>query len=316
RVLRLALFGGGGARLGALLGRGRPPRPELSPGVTIMAGCACGFVRAVLAFLLAPALVTLLVAPARGRGGRGHGDWGAAELLPPLPPREDAALVARFVTNVCDWGALATISTQEGVRGRPFADVLSLSDGPPGKGSGVPYFYLSPLQQSVGNLQENPYATLTMSLAETSFCRKYGFDPQSPLCAHIILSGTVIKVSETEMDVAKNSLFIRHPEMKTWPSSHNWFFAKLNITNIWVLDYFGGPKIVTPAEYYNATFQLGTPSALICLLTLPMFSNAMITVATAADQCFVPAVLAKVYQRHIWRGEAAYGEFNLMHEIS
>ncbi|XP_057584990.1 protein CREG1 isoform X2 [Hippopotamus amphibius kiboko] len=223
-----------------------------------MAGCARGSARVALAFLLAPALVALLVAPARGRGGRGHGDWGAVKLLPllpPLPPREDAALVARFVTNVCDWGALATVATQEGVRGRPFADVLSLSDGLPGKGSGVPYFYLSPLQQSVANLKENPYATLTMSLAETSFCRKYGFDPQSPLCAHIILSGTVIKVSEAEMDVAKNSLFIRHPEMKTWPSSHNWFFAKLNITNIWVLDYFGGPKIVTPEEYYNATFQ-------------------------------------------------------------
>lgn len=115
-----------------------------------MAGCARGSARAVLAFLLAPALVALLVAPARGRGGRGHGDWGAAELL---PPRENAALVARFVTNVCDWGALATISTQEGVRGRPFADVLSLSDGPPAKGSGVPYFYLSPMQQSVGNLK-------------------------------------------------------------------------------------------------------------------------------------------------------------------
>ncbi|XP_058557599.1 protein CREG1 isoform X1 [Neofelis nebulosa] len=220
-----------------------------------MAGRARGSARALLAALLAPALVALLVAPARGRGGRGHGDWDAAAALPPLPPREDAARVARFVTNVCDWGALATLSTDQAVRGWAFADVLSLSDGPPGAGSGVPYFYLSPLQQSVGNLQENPHATLTMSLAQTNFCRKQGFDPQSPLCAHIILSGTVTKVNESEMDFAKQSLFVRHPEMKTWPSSHNWFFAKLNITNIWVLDYFGGPKIVTPEEYYNVTFQ-------------------------------------------------------------
>lgn len=64
-----------------------------------------------------------------------------------------------------------------------------------------------------------------------------------------------LQVNQTETGFAKHSLFVRHPEMKTWPSSHNWFFAKLNITNIWVLDYFGGPKIVTPEEYYNVTFQ-------------------------------------------------------------
>lgn len=62
-------------------------------------------------------------------------------------------------------------------------------------------------------------------------------------------------MNETERDIAKRSLFIRHPEMETWPSGHDWFFAKLNITNIWLLDYFGGPKIVTPEEYYNVTFQ-------------------------------------------------------------
>ncbi|KAM5293589.1 protein CREG1 isoform 2-T2 [Glossophaga mutica] len=214
-----------------------------------------GSARPLLAALLAPVLVALLVAPARGRGGRGHGDWDADGLLPPLPPREDAARVARFVTHFSDWGALATISTQEGVRGLPFADVLSLSDGLPGKGSGVPYFYLSPLQQLAGDLQANPYATLTMSLAQTDFCRKHGYDPQSPLCAHVILAGTVTKVNETERDVAKQALFTRHPEMTSWPSSHDWFFAKLDITNIWVLDYFGGPKTVTPEEYYNVTFQ-------------------------------------------------------------
>ncbi|XP_008049646.1 protein CREG1 [Carlito syrichta] len=111
------------------------------------------------------------------------------------------------------------------------------------------------MQLSAQNLQKNPDATLTVSLAQTDFCRKHGFDPQSPLCAHIILSGTVAKVNGTEVDFAKNALFTRHPDMKTWPSSHNWFFAKLNITNIWVLDYFGGPKIVTPEEYYNVTLQ-------------------------------------------------------------
>ncbi|XP_006147097.1 protein CREG1 [Tupaia chinensis] len=115
--------------------------------------------------------------------------------------------------------------------------------------------YLSPMQVLVSDLQESAYATLTLSLAQTDFCRKHGFDPQSPLCAHIMLSGTVTKVGEAETDFAKQSLFIRHPEMKTWPSSHQWFIAKLNITNIWVLDYFGGPKIVTPAEYYNVTVQ-------------------------------------------------------------
>ena len=34
-----------------------------------------------------------------------------------------------------------------------------------------------------------------MSLAQTDFCRKHGYDPQSPLCAHIILAGTVTKVN-------------------------------------------------------------------------------------------------------------------------
>ncbi|XP_060053939.1 protein CREG1 isoform X3 [Erinaceus europaeus] len=161
-------------------------------------------------------LLALLGLQAEARGGRGHGEWDTGDVkLPPLPPREDAARVARFVTHVSGWGALATISANPAVRGRPFVDVLSLSDGPPGSGSGVPYFYLSPLMQTVQDLQ----------------------------------------VNETELDFAKTSLFTRHPAMKTWPSSHNWFFAKLNITNIWVVDYFGGAKVVTPEEYYNVTFH-------------------------------------------------------------
>lgn len=43
-------------------------------------------------------------------------------------------------------------------------------------------------------VQVNPQASLSMSLAQTDYCKQLGFDPQSPLCAHIILSGSVIQV--------------------------------------------------------------------------------------------------------------------------
>ena len=48
--------------------------------------------------------------------------------------------------------------------------------------------------------------------------------------------------------------------------------------------------------------MFGTPSVLICFLTLPIFLNEKVTIASAADQCFVLAALAKVYQHHTWRG--------------
>ncbi|XP_042315496.1 protein CREG1 [Sceloporus undulatus] len=103
------------------------------------------------------------------------------------------------------------------------------------------------------SFQMNANASLTMSLAQTPYCKKKGYDPQSPLCAHVIFSGLVEKVPNgTETDFAKTALFSRHPEMATWPPDHNWFFAKFNITNVWVLDYFGGIKTVTPEEYFNA----------------------------------------------------------------
>ncbi|KAM9206141.1 protein CREG1 isoform 2-T2 [Mergus octosetaceus] len=170
-----------------------------------------------------------------------------------LPPPEEAARVARVVLHSCDWGALATLSAQDGLRGHPFANVFSLSDGAPGRGggSGVPYLYLTDMEISVRDLRVNSNASLTVSLAQTPYCKKHKYDPQNPLCAHIIFCGSVVKVNDSEAAIAKKALFSRHPEMESWPKDHNWFFAKFNITNIWVLDYFGGLKIVTPEEYYS-----------------------------------------------------------------
>lgn len=62
-----------------------------------------------------------------------------------------------------------------------------------------------------------------------------------------------VQNSTVEASVAKKALFSRHPEMLDWPTDHNWFFAKMNITQVWVLDYFGGVKTVTPEAYFKAT---------------------------------------------------------------
>uniref|UniRef100_A0A669C601 Cellular repressor of E1A-stimulated genes 1 n=2 Tax=Oreochromis TaxID=8139 RepID=A0A669C601_ORENI len=181
-----------------------------------------------------------------------------------IPPHEQVARVARFVAHQVDWASMATIATHKPVVGQPFSNVFSVSDGPRGSGSGVPYMYLTRMEISVQDLEVSAVASLSMSLAQTDYCRQQSFDPQSPLCAHIILSGSVQEVNGTEAEFAKKALFTRHPEMIDWPSDHNWFFAKFNITQlrrtsqrislwVWVLDYFGGVKTVTPDEYFQAT---------------------------------------------------------------
>ncbi|KAG9262338.1 protein CREG1 [Astyanax mexicanus] len=178
----------------------------------------------------------------------------AAQASLQIPPHEEVARMARFVVNRCDWASMATISTHEPVKGQPFSNAFSISDGPPGNGTGTPYLYLTHMEISVQDLQVNPQASMSVSLAQTPICKHKGYDPQSPLCAHIILSGSVQDVNGTEeADLAKKSLFSRHPEMIDWPVDHSWFFAKMNITQVWVLDYFGGVKMVSPEDYYKAT---------------------------------------------------------------
>lgn len=53
--------------------------------------------------------------------------------------------------------------------------------------------------------QVNANASLTVSLAQTPYCKKNKYDPQNPLCAHIIFAGTVVKVSGCKLAIHKVS---------------------------------------------------------------------------------------------------------------
>jgi hypothetical protein len=50
------------------------------------------------------------------------------------------------------------------------------------------------LVRGLTNTQEDSRTTITMSLAQTHFCKKHQYDPEDPLCAHIILTGKLVRV--------------------------------------------------------------------------------------------------------------------------
>ena len=82
------------------------------------------------------------------------------------PPHDQVARMARYITHNSEWAALATIATRDPIIGFPFANVLSISDGPVDNSTGVPYIYISPWEISARDLSHNNKASLTMSLAQ------------------------------------------------------------------------------------------------------------------------------------------------------
>lgn len=177
----------------------------------------------------------------------------APSSVPTPPPHEDTARVARYMAHYSDWGHLATISTQEQIRGLPFGNIFSVSDGPADNSTGVPYFYVTPMDNTVTDLRSFPYASLTFSEAEGDFCRKQVYDPEDPRCARLTLTGKMVEVGPDELDFAKEAMFSRHPVMKKWPPGHNWFFMKLVLQQVWLQDWVGGVSVITLEEYFKAT---------------------------------------------------------------
>ncbi|XP_052420669.1 protein CREG2 [Carassius gibelio] len=169
------------------------------------------------------------------------------------PPHEETARVARYMAHHSDWGHLATVSTQEQIKGLPFGNIFSVSDGPAENSTGVPYFYVTPMDSTVTDLRSFPFASLTFSEAEGDFCRKQVYDPEDPRCARLTLTGKMVEVGPEELDFAEEAMFSRHPVMKKWPPGHDWFFMKLVLQQVCLQDWVGGVSVIPLEEYFKAT---------------------------------------------------------------
>ena len=79
-------------------------------------------------------------------------------------------------------------------------------------------------------------------------------DPESPLCSRLTISGSFLNVTDaTESATAWAALKKAHPAMANWPSSHDFFVGKMEITQMWLINAFGGASIISAAEYFNQT---------------------------------------------------------------
>ena len=169
------------------------------------------------------------------------------------PPHEQHAKRARYMVHYVDWGVLSTISTEYNISGVPvpFTNIIAVSDGPIDSSTGIPYFYVSKLDTSIKDISKNNIVCLGMSEIETGYCQAHSYNPELPLCARLTLCGHFTPVDADEEKFALNAIFSRFPGMKDWPSSHEFFPAKLKINLIWLIDFFGGAAIVNPSDYFK-----------------------------------------------------------------
>ncbi|NXN51837.1 CREG2 protein, partial [Rynchops niger] len=120
------------------------------------------------------------------------------------------------------------------IQGMPYGNCLLLSDGPVNNSTGIPFFYVTPKDNTVADLLKNPVASLTLPEADGNFCRKNVIDPEDPRCARLTLTGQMVTVPPEEVEFAKQAMFSRHPVVRKWPRSYEWFFMKMNIEHIWL----------------------------------------------------------------------------------
>ncbi|KAK8954446.1 hypothetical protein KSP39_PZI002554 [Platanthera zijinensis] len=169
--------------------------------------------------------------------------------LPSKPDPKNAAATARWLAGQNFWGVLSTISSDLG--GAPFGNVVSYSDGLPNSGSGIPYFYLTELDPTAKEALKDARSSFTVSEYPLGTCGNT--DPENPSCAKLTLTGKLKLLDNlsAEAKYARHALFTKHPEMKDWPIGHNFKIFSLDIENIFLIDWFGGPKPLTPEQYLN-----------------------------------------------------------------
>eukprot|EP00966_Prymnesium_polylepis_P239384 5535950-Prymnesium_polylepis.1 len=114
-------------------------------------------------------------------------------------------------------------------------------------------------------MASEPSFDAALTVGEAAFAGTCGFagskiDPEDPRCAKITLSGKVTQATGADVATGKAALFARHPQMKNWPASHGFTVYALVLSDIWMIDFYGGGSSVTPDAFLKAVPKNNRPA--------------------------------------------------------
>ncbi|KAG5683334.1 hypothetical protein PVAND_012620 [Polypedilum vanderplanki] len=174
------------------------------------------------------------------------------------PPHTDYAKMARWLVHNSEWMSMGTISTLPSITGFPMVNVIAMADSEKGaKSTGVIYFYLVMLDFTAQDLSKKNQLTALFSMDQSLYCTKKNIDPMEPTCARIMISGEALRVEKgtSDYDFGAKAMASHHPASAHWIDAHDFFLCKMNISQIVVLDWYGGPHYVSLDDYFKANID-------------------------------------------------------------
>lgn len=134
-------------------------------------------------------------------------------------------------------------------------NVISVADSARGGPStGHIVYLLTDLDYTAQDLNRNNKLTLLFSEDEDLACTKRAMDPMEPPCVRAIIAGKNLRMSNSSSayEPALDAFISRHPAGKHWMETHTFYLCTVEIEQVAVLNGYGGPKILTAEQFYNA----------------------------------------------------------------
>ncbi|XP_054726578.1 protein CREG1-like [Anastrepha obliqua] len=177
----------------------------------------------------------------------------SAHGRPPRPISD--AVLARQLVHQSNWAAVGSISHNEKITDFPMVNILAVDDSAlNGSSTGRIHFLLADFEFTGADLLHNNKITLFFSEEQTGSCNRRGVNPMEPACPRIMISGRNKKLDpkSPEYNDYMEAFNKRHKHSNIWVEAHHFYLNELDIENIFIVAYQGGPRTISAEEYYSA----------------------------------------------------------------